>query len=437
MKEKPILPLVLSMSLPMVISMAVSALYNIIDSYFVAKISEGAMTALSLVFPIQNLINAVTIGYSIGIAAMISYHLGAGEQERADRAASLGLLLSAVHGAALTIVCIAGMPVFLRLFTNDAAVIDMGLRYARIVLCFAPVIALGMAWEKVFQAVGKMLTTMAAMLCGCLTNIILDPLMIFGVGIFPELGIEGAALATGLGQTVSLLVYLAVYRVRPLPVRVRVKAAVPEREMALRIYSVGIPATLNLALPSLLISSLNVILSAIAPMYVVVLGAYYKLQTFLYLPANGIVQGIRPLIGYNYGAGDDRRVRNIGLVSLALTAAIMAVGTVLCQTMPGALIGLFTESADTIAAGAGALRIISAGFLVSSVSVIASGALEGLGKGRPSLMISLARYVVVILPAAFGLSRALGAAGVWHAFWVTEIIAAAFSAAVYRRAVRR
>ena len=435
MKERPIPDLLLSMSLPMVFSMLVNSLYNIVDSFFVARISEDAMTALSLVFPIQNLINAVGIGFGIGINAVISFNLGAGKKRRADMAASQGLLLSLLHGLVLTAACIGVMPAFLGAFTSSQTVIDLGLRYSFVAFLFTTVVSLSMAFEKIFQAVGRMKLTMLSLLGGCVANIILDPLLIFGIGPFPRLGIEGAALATGLGQLLSLLIYLAVYLIVPLPVRLRKRLLLPNRRIAARLYAVGIPATLNIALPSVLISALNGILAGFSEVYILILGIYYKLQTFLYLPANGIVQGMRPLIGYNYGAGESKRVREIYRLVLLMSGFIMLLGTVICMTVPDRLMALFTQNPDTIAEGGRALRIISAGFLFSAISVTSSGALEGLGKGMPSLIISLCRYMVIILPAAFLLSRLLGPTGVWHAFWITEAVTAAVSLLVYRKAV--
>lgn len=437
MKEKPVLPLLLSMAMPMVLSMLVNSLYNIVDSYFVAKISEDAMTALSLVFPVQNFINAVGIGFGIGINAVISFYLGAGDKEKADHAASLGVLLSAVHGIVLTIAGTAVMPWFLGLFTDSGTVISLGVRYSNIAFLFSLVINLGMAFEKIFQAVGRMKTSMVSLTCGCAANIILDPLMIFGWGFFPEMGIEGAALASGIGQAISLVIYLAVLSRKDIGVSINRRGFIPTRQMTIRLYSIGIPASLNLALPSLLISALNAILAEFSEVYILTLGIYYKLQTFLYLPANGIIQGMRPLVGYNYGAGESGRVSSLFRIVLTMTGAIMTVGTAICLAVPGQLMGLFTQNPETIAAGETALRIISAGFIVSSVSVTASGALEGLGKGVPSLVISLCRYLVMIVPAAFILSRFFGADGVWNAFWVTEAAAAAVSLPVYRKAVRK
>mgnify|MGYP003204877955 CR=1 FL=1 len=211
MKEKPVMPLVISMALPMTFSMLVNALYNIIDSYFVAQISEDAMTALSLVFPLQNLVNAVVIGFAIGMNAAMAYYLGAQKQQMADKTASIGMLLNMLHGLVLAAICIAVMPVFLGMFTKQAGIIGMGVQYSDIVFLFAVPNAAALCFEKIFQAVGRMKTSMFCMLLGCVTNIVLDPLLIFGIGIFPAMGIRGAALATGIGQIVSLAGYLTAY----------------------------------------------------------------------------------------------------------------------------------------------------------------------------------------------------------------------------------
>ena len=437
MKEKPVLPLILSMTLPMVLSMLVNSLYNIIDSFFIAQISEEAMTALSLVYPVQNFINAVGIGFGVGINSVIAFYLGAGDNKKADQAATQGLVLAMIHGVVMTVCCITMMPAFLGMFTSSKTVIELGARYSVIAFAFTLIIIVGITFEKLFQAVGNMKTTMISLMCGCITNIVLDPVLIFGYGPFPKMGIEGAALATGIGQALTLAIYLVVYFVRPIPVHIRRQYFLLNKKMVIKLYSIGIPATLNLALPSLLISVLNAILAAYSEVYILVLGIYYKLQTFIYLPANGIVQGMRPLIGYNYGAGENKRVSQIYKIVLCMSGIIMVLGTVICLLIPGQLIGLFTHTEATIQTGETALRIISAGFLVSAVSVTSSGALEGLGKGTPSLLISLFRYVVVIIPIAFLLSRLFGAVGVWNAFWITEAITAIISICIYYKSIAR
>ncbi len=400
MKKDNVLKLLLTMALPMVISMLVNSLYNIVDSFFVAKISEDAMTAISLVFPMQNFINSVMIGFGIGLNAVIAFYLGAQDKKTAHKAASHGLLLSTLHAIILMTGCIILIRPFLNMFTDNKTVIELGVQYSVIAFAFSLMLAWELVFEKTFQAVGRMTVSMTAMLAGCISNIVLDPMLIFGIGIFPAMGIRGAALATGIGQTISLIVYIIIYFVRPLPVSFSIKYMKPDKKLCLKMYSICIPATLNMALPSLLISALNVILATYSQVYVFVLGVYYKLQTFLYLTANGVVQGMRPLIGYNYGAREYKRVRKIYTTATTIVIIIMCIGTIICLCIPGTLIGLFTNNENTITAGVSALKIISAGFIVSSVSVTASGALEGLGKGFPSLIISVFRYVVIIIPAA-------------------------------------
>ena len=334
MKEKPILPLVLSMALPMVISMAVNSLYNIVDSFFIAKISENAMTSLSLVYPLQNLMTAIAVGFGIGINARIAYCLGAGDQKRANQAATTGMLLSLIHGAIVMVICLVYVPHFLSLYTQDKEIIDLGLIYAHRVFIFSIINMLGISLEKIFQSVGRMKVSMCSMMSGFITNIILDQLMIFGIGVFPEMGMAGAAYATGIGQTVTLLVYLLFCKFRPLPLSFTKENISFQWDLLRKLYAVGIPASLNMALPSLMISVLNRILTSFSEMYVLVLGVYYKLQTFIYLSANGIIQGIRPLMSYNYGAKENKRVQKIFLTTLCLTASVMIVGVFLSMLIP-------------------------------------------------------------------------------------------------------
>lgn len=435
MKEKKILPLLLSMGVPMIISMMANSMYNIVDSMFVAKISEDAMTALSLVFPAQNLVNAIAIGFAIGINAVIARSLGEGKRQKADMAASQGFVLNLIHGLFLTISCLMVMPFFLKMFTADEKILDYGLRYSNIIFCFSMVIAAALSFEKIFQSVGRMVTSMASMLLGCIVNLILDPLMIFGIGPFPAMGIEGAAWATGIGQAVSVLCYVIIYKVNPIPVKLSFRHLSPDRKLCVQMYSVGIAAALNLALPSILISALNAILAPFSQVYVLVLGVYYKLQALLYHSANGLIQGMRPVIAYNYGAGEKERVWKIYRITVNLVAGIMLVGTILCLGIPRALMGLFTENPATVLEGAKALRIICVGFLPSSISVVSSCALEGLGKGFPSFVISLLRYTVIIIPCAFLLSRFVGVTGVWHAFWISEVITFGCSGVIFLKSL--
>ena len=433
MREKKILPLVISMSLPMVISMAVNSLYNIVDSYFVASISEDAMTALSLVYPIQSLMTAIAVGFGVGINAKIAFCLGANDKKMADKAATTGMLLSFIHGILLMIVCLLIMPWFLSLYTNNQKIIDIALVYANRAFLFSVIIMTSISIEKVFQAVGRMKETMISMLCGFVTNIVLDPLLIFGIGPFPKMGMAGAAYATGIGQTICLLAYIVFMFVKPIPISFRRENIIFSKELLKSLYSVGIPATLNMALPSVLISSLNGILAAFSDKYILVLGAYFKLQTFIYLTASGIIQGIRPIVSYNYGAGEKKRVHSVFRTALGLNLMVMIVGVVLSILIPGQLIGLFTNREETINIGVQALHIICVGFTFSAVSVTCCGVLEALGRGVPSLIVSSLRYVVIIIPTAFILSRFLGATGVFMALPITEIVTAVASYLIYRK----
>lgn len=437
MKTRKILPLVMSMAIPMVLSMLINALYNIVDSFFIAKISEDAMTALSLVFPLQNFAAAVSIGFGVGANAVTAFFLGEENQRNADGAASLSILLSIVHSIILTAALLIATVPFLQSFTDRREILDYGIQYARIVFGGLFIGQISLVYEKLFQATGCVRISMVSMIVGCVTNIILDPIMIFGLGPCPAMGIKGAAIATVVGQMATLACYLIAWAKGILRLHFSLAEGWRCRRLAGRLYSIGIPAILNQALPSLLITALNSILATFSQTEVLILGVYYKLQTFIYLTANGIVQGIRPLVAYNYGAGILGRVRGIFRTAFCAALFVMAVGTVLCIWIPQELIGMFSTNADTICAGDRALRIISAGFMVSAISVVVCGTLEGLGFGMMSFVISLLRYVVVILPAAWILSRIAGAVGVWHGFWIAELTTAIVSVMLYRYAIRK
>lgn len=437
MKEKKILPLVLSMSLPMVLSMLVNSLFNIVDSFFVAKLSDDAITALSLVYPVQITITAISVGFGVGMNVLIAYYLGAGKQKYADMTTSIGIALSIIHGILILIVCNIGFPYYIRMFTKNENVIQLGITYARIAFIFSPIITVEIAIEKVFQSVGRMKETMICMMVGFVANIILDPIMIFGIGPFSRMEISGAAIATGIGQILTLISYIVFYIVKPIPTKPSLGLINWNKEILAKLYAVGIPATLNMALSSVLLSIINGILSVYGDAYVLVFGAYYKLQSFIYLPSGGIIQGIRPLVGYNYGAGEKERVKKISYTALVMAIVIMIIGTVLCMAVPSELMKIFSSNEETIMVGSNALRIISLGFIISAVSVTLCGVLEGLGKGMPSLWISLSRYIIVIIPLAYILSKTMNSAtGVWMAFPITEFVAAVMSVIVCKKYIK-
>ncbi|MFQ7309095.1 MAG: MATE family efflux transporter [Mediterraneibacter sp.] len=423
MKTKPIFSLLVSMSVPMMLSMLIQSLYNIVDSIYVSRLGTDALTAVSLAYPLQNAIVSVAVGVGIGITSAISIHLGSGEQEKADRSATLGIALTVVHCILFILAGIFITKPFLSLFTDDPAILKDACDYTYIVLCLSFGALLQVSFEKIFQGIGEMKVTMYLLSAGCVINIILDPILIFGLLGFPRLGVAGAAIATVIGQISSFLLYVAVYLHKPYAVHIGLKHLKADWSIIRQIYSVGIPSSIMMLLPSVLISILNGILAAISDVYVAVLGVYYKLQTFIYMPANGIVQGMRPIIGYNYGAGEAERVRTTIRYSLACAAALMLLGTVLSLAVPRQIFMLFDADSELLEAGASALRIICLGFLVSSIGVIYSGTFEALGNGRNSLIISLLRQFVITIPLSFLLSRFWGAAGVWMSFPAGELCA--------------
>ena len=436
MKEKPVFPLLVSMALPMVISMLVNSLYNIVDSFFVAQISENAMTALSLVFPVQNFVNAVAIGFGIGLNAVISYYLGAGDKKAAGCAATQGLALTMLHAVILTIGSLLVIERFLRMFSSSETVIDLGVRYSRIIFLFTIAIMANLYFEKVFQAVGRMKVTMTGMMVGCIVNIILDPLIIFGIGPFPRLGIEGAALATGIGQVTPAVIYWIIYKIRPISVKIRPEYLKEGKNLVGRLYAIGVPAILNLALPSLLISALNGILAVYSQSYVVVLGIYYKLQTFIYLTANGIVQGMRPIIGFNYGARKPDRLMKTMRLAVTYAVSIMIIGMILFWAFTKQLLGIFNASEQMLAIGIPALRIISLSFLLAGFDIIIISVMQALGHGVISLIISMMRQLVVLLPAAFLFSKIWGLGAVWIAFPLAECVSLCVTLLFWRKVYR-
>lgn len=433
MRTRPVFRLLISMSVPMMLSMLIQSLYNIIDSIYISRLGTDALTAISLAYPLQNAIISAGVGIGVGISSAISIHLGAGSQEKADRAATLGIVLTVLHCVLFILAGIFVTRPFLSMFTKDAVILESACDYTHIVLCLSFGSLLQIAFEKIFQSIGKMKITMMLLIAGCIINVILDPIMIFGLFGFPALGVTGAAIATVTGQISAFFLYIAVYMKKSYAVHIRSKYIKPDWQIIRQIYSVGIPSTVMMLMPSLLISILNRILASFADLYVAVLGVYYKLQTFIYMPASGIVQGMRPVVGYNFGAGEFHRVRSTIRYSLVCTAAIMLLGTLFSILIPKQIFALFEADAELMTAGVSALRVISAGFLISSVGIIYSGTFEALGDGRRSLLISLLRQFIITLPVSFILSHFAGPLGIWIAFPAGEICAAIVAFILLRR----
>lgn len=427
MAVRPVFPLLISMSLPVMFSMLIQALYNIVDSFWVAKLGTDALTAVSLAFPLQNCVMSVGVGVGIGVSAQVSMALGRGNRSDADSVASLGITLALFHGLLFFLAGLFCAEAFLSFFTNDAEILALATDYTQIVLCLAVGNMVQMCYEKIFQGAGRMATTMFLMAAGCLINIVLDPIMIFGLFGFPAMGIRGAAYATVIGQFGGMLLYLLIYPFVKLGITINPFRFGHDLKLAKKIYSVAIPSCLMLTMPSFLTGMLNAILVQIGEVYVAILGLYFKLQTFVFMPANGVIQGMRPIIGYNYGAQKHHRARQAIWYSLLLVAVISAVGTGLSVFLPEQILHLFDAEPVLLQEGTTALRLIGPSFLISTVSVVICGVLEALGEGKDSLFISLLRQFLFLVPLGWLLSRWLGAVGIWLAFPIAETVTLYFS----------
>ncbi|MDO4272877.1 MAG: MATE family efflux transporter [Eubacteriales bacterium] len=433
MAQKPILPLLVSMSIPVVLSMFIQALYNIVDSIWVTRLGTDALTAVSLAFPLQNIVMSAGVGVGVGIGSVISMSLGAGDRETADKTASLGIAAVVVHCIIFAVLGLVVTKPFLAMFTDDPVTFKWACDYTYIVLCISFGELLQMCLEKIFQGLGKMKTTMFLMAAGCIINIVLDPIFIFGWLGFPAMGVKGAAIATVTGQIIAFVMYVVICLRKDIGVTIHPRFMKPDRAILKRIYSIGIPSSLMLAMPSIMVGVLNGILAQIDKVYVAVFGLYFKLQTFINMPANGVVQGMRPIISFNYGAGDMKRVRQTVLYSMQIVAGIMVIGTIGAVGFPGLILKAFDADAQLMEYGILAFRIIGLSFIFSTVGIVSAGVFEAVGKGRDSLIISLFRQFLIILPAGWVLSKLMGAAGIWITFPLAEIFAAVISVVMLRR----
>ena len=420
MIEEPVPRLLASMSVPMMLSMVVQALYNIVDSMFVARLGVQALTAVSYIFPLQSLVLSLAVGFGVGINAVIAMNLGMGNQEKANQAATLGMALTVLHGLLFVVLGVAVPRPFLQLFTDDGQMIQWGCQYAGIVFIFSMGYLLQISMEKIFQSVGEMRTTMVLLASGCIMNIILDPILIFGWFGVPAMGVAGAAVATVLGQTVAFFLYVLVYRRKKLAVQIHPRYCKWSGQIVWKLYYIGIPAAITMALPSVLSGGLNKLVSAYGDVYVAVLGIYFKLQTFLYMPSNGIIQGMRPIISCNYGAGRRDRLWQTIACSIGAVLAIMLLGTLLCWLLPEPIMRLFDDDTQLLAIGVQALPVISMGFALSAAGVVTCGVLEALGRGIASLCLSLLRQFVLTVPLAWWLIGHLGVDAVWMALPMAE-----------------
>lgn len=433
MAVRPVFPLLMSMAIPPMISMLIQSLYNIVDSMFVAKIGEDALTAVSLAFPVQTLIVACSVGIGVGVNSYISRSLGREDQEGADSAVAHGLLMAAFVAVLFIIAGQFLLEPFFRLFSDDPAILADAITYTNICLTFCAGSFIHICIEKVFQSTGSMIFPMLLQALGAITNIILDPIMIFGLFGFPAMGVKGAAVATVIGQHTAMLASLLVFLLGKFAVRLDLRNFHFSWKMIRDIASIAIPNSCMNALGSVLVMGLNSILIGFSNTAVSLFGIYYKFQTFVFMPASGLTQGAMPIMGFSYGAGNGKRLQHTLSISLRVCFVIMAVGCVLFMAAPEWLLGLFDASEEMLAIGVPALRIISVSFLPATIGFILPTMFQSMGQGGYSLIVFLLRQLVITLPAAAILSGPFGLTGIWASFILAESVAAGAAFLFYEK----
>lgn len=423
MGTEPENKLLLSISLPMMVSMIVQSLYNIIDSIFVAQINEDALTAVSLAFPLQALMIAVGVGTNVGVNAMLSRALGEKEQERANQYANNAIFLSAVIYGIFLLVGIFGTQYYYAAQTSNPVIMKYGKDYMTVVCCLSFGMYAQFTFEKLLQATGRTKYTMVTQATGAIINIILDPILIFGLFGLPRLEVVGAAVATIIGQIIAGILAIIFNYKRNDDIHINMKGFRPDIKIIKKIYEVGLPSIIIQAVGSAMVYIMNQVLYTFSSTAVAVFGVYYKLQSFVFMPVYGLNNGMVSIVSFNYGARrKDRMLKTIKL-SYAYAIGIMVVGFLLFQIFPTQLLMLFNASGDMMTIGVISLRIISISFLAAGINIISITVYQAVGKGNYSMMISLARQFVILLPAAFFMARLGKLDYVWWAFPIAEFMA--------------
>ncbi len=415
--------LVITMSLPMMVSMLVQALYNVVDSIFVSQVCEDALTAVSLAFPAQNLMIGVATGTGVGVNALLSRSLGEKNFEKANKIAAQGVLLAMFSFLLFALFGIFGTKLFFAAqIEKDSAIYSYGVDYLSVV-CIASMGLFGQVMmERLMQATGKTTLSMATQLAGAVTNIILDPLFILGIGPFPRMEAKGAAVATVIGQTVAFIVGIIINETANKEINLRFSNLRPDFKIIGDIYKIGIPSVLMVGIGSLMTFLLNKILLSFTTTAAAVFGVYFKLQSFIFMPIFGLNNGVIPIIAYNYGAKKKERITECLRFSCVIAVSIMAFGMIMMWLMPEQMLRLFDAKEEMMELGVPALKIISTSFILAGVCINLGSAFQALGKSYFSMIISFCRQIVVLLPAAYLLSKTGVLNNVWFAFPIAEVM---------------
>lgn len=419
----PIGKLLISMSVPMMISMLVQALYNVVDSYFVAQLSQDALNAVSLSFPVQNLVISIAVGTGVGVNALLSRSLGEKNFEAANQTAGNAIVLALISGLVAILIGLAVPGTFFRVQTDIPGIVEQGTEYLTIVTTCSMGVFLGVAFERLLQSTGKTIFTMITQGTGAIINIIMDPILIFGLGPFPQMGVSGAAVATVAGQIIGAILGL-IFNLRVnQELTFGAHYLMPNGRIIGRIYSVGVPSMVMGSIGSVMVFGLNQILMAFTDTATAVFGIYFKLQSFIFMPVFGLNNGMVPMVAYNYGAQKPDRIVETRRKAIIIAVIIMLCGLAAAELLPAQLLGLFNASEEMLKIGIPALRTICTCFLFAGFGIVSGSTFQALGHGVLGMIVSIVRQLLVLLPAAFLLSLSGRLELVWLAFPIAEIAA--------------
>lgn len=437
MGTMPVKKLLITLSLPMIISMFVQAMYNVVDSVFVSRLGENALAAVSLAYPIQNLMIAVACGTGVGINALLSRNLGEKNFESANKAASNALFLAILSSMAFAIFGLFFSNVYFSAQTSDPEIIRYGTDYLFVCCVFSAGLFLSITCERLLQATGKTFYTMLTQLFGAVINIVLDPILIFGLFGFPRMEVAGAAVATVSGQIFGMLLALYFNFTKNTDITLHVRGFRPHGETIRNIYRVGVPSIIMMSIGSVMTYGVNKILLMFSAAAVSVFGIYFKLQSFIFMPIFGLNNGIVPIVAYNYGAKRPERITHTVRFGMLIVEAIMFIGVLLFQFKPDVLLSFFNASEEMMTLGVPALRIISISFLPAGICITLGSVFQALGNGVYSLTISVCRQLLTLLPAAYILAVTLGVHAVWWSFPIAEIVSITLSILLFIRIYRQ
>ena len=436
MGVQPVGRLLAGMAIPMMISMLVQALYNIVDSIFVSRLSENALTAVSLAFPLQNLMIAVCAGTAVGMNALLSRSLGAKEQEKADLAANTGIFLALCSFVVFCVLGIFFSHTFFLLQTDVEEIVTAGTAYGQICLGCSIGLFCQFTFERLLQSTGRTHLAMCTQILGALINIVLDPILIFGLFGAPQLGVAGAAVATVAGQCVAAVAALIMNLKCNPEIHLSLKKIRWHGAMVKNIYRIGLPSIVMMSIGSIMVFGVNRILISFTTTATAVFGAYFKLQSFIFMPVFGLNNGMVPIVAYNYGAKNPERVKRTIKLSILSAMTIMAVGLAIFELFPGFLLSFFDASENMLAIGTPALRIIALAFVFAGFCIIAGSVFQAIGNPFYSLIVSVCRQLVVLLPVAWLLAQTGNLTLVWLAFPIAELMSLTLSTIFLRRTLR-